>query len=285
MLVAPAASASRSASRRSAAPTPAPRSSRSTAIRPSRASAPWNTSLQVPTTRAPSTATRCVASGSRPSRSASGLTPCSREKTRSRSRSAASTSSGLRASLISKESASVALDVLHELGFARVAPLVDEGECALGVVEGGGRKCLDSVEDRRDAELLVAVAGVAHRELAQEAASVGVVVLGVHPQEGDALAAPHGLALEVGELAAAGAAPGRPLVDHHRISAQLPQPRREGVGAASQQLIGLAVQRRQGGRRAAKGARTRLPGTLRLVRAACHKGERARREHTEPPHG
>ncbi len=79
-------------------PRPSPRRSRSTASRPSRATWPRNSSRQVPITTPSSTATMCVASGSRPSWSASSDTPCSPQNTRSRSASAAATRRSVRAS-------------------------------------------------------------------------------------------------------------------------------------------------------------------------------------------
>ena len=67
-------------------------------------------------------------------------------------------------------------------------------------------------------------------------------------------------ALEAGELHAAGPAPRGPLVDHHRMAAQLREPLLEGVGAAGQQLIGLVVELGQRLRRARQ--RLRVVGRL-----------------------
>src|SRR5439155_20452717 len=136
------------------------------------------------------------------------------------------------------------------------------------IVEGGGREGLHAVEDGGDAEVPVAVARIADRELAEEAACVAVVVLRVDAHEGDSPAETGRQPLEEGELPAAGPAPRRPLVHNDGVAAELPESLLEGAGAATQQLVGLAVEGRKGCGRAGKRARAGLPGALWLARAA-----------------
>src|SRR5258705_8285387 len=141
-------------------------------MRPSFATGPSNPSRQVPTTAPPSsTATMCSASSSSGSRSASAVTPCSSQNTRTRSCSACSTSSPSFAGRTSTPAnlLRVALDVLPQGRFVQVGALVEVGELALGVEEGGARERLDRVEHPRDLQRGVAVARIADGELLQEA--------------------------------------------------------------------------------------------------------------------
>src|ERR687891_462921 len=115
-------------------------------------------------------------------------------------------------------SASVAVDVLGEVGLARVAADVDVLALAVRAVVGRHGEALHAVE--RGGYLLVRVLEVVIRDrvVREELQRVGPVVVGVHPDEGDLAPALLRLVPEEGELVAAGPAPRRPLVDHHRLA-------------------------------------------------------------------
>ena len=87
------------------------------------------------------------------------------------------------------------------------------------------------------------------------------------------------LALEPGHLLAAGPAPRGPLVDHHRMAAQLREPLLKGVGAAGQELIGLVVE--LGERLGRARQRLRVVGRLAFVAAAGPAAARRQRQHDE----
>src|SRR3954468_9531406 len=211
MASAPPSRATWSASASRAAAIPSPRRSGSTDSRPSRATFPRNSSRQVPITRPSSIATRWMASWSRPSRSAAIDTPCSPLKTRSRRSSAAAISASLCAGLTSR-SASVSVDVRHEVALRAVRPDVHEGELALGVVEGRRRERLHAVELVGDLQPWILEVLVGDRLVGQELARIAVVVVRVHADEDDALVLCRDLAQQR-ELHPAGTAPGGPLVD------------------------------------------------------------------------
>ena len=196
----PRARARRSASRRIAAATPSPRRSGSTASRPSRATSPRNSRRQVPITRPSSTATMCVASWSRPSRSASGDTPCSPQKTRSRSSSAAASSSlgsGF-ADLHGRPSASVAVDVLGELAARSSSRPGARRRARPWSRRRRWRGSLDAVEGRRDLLVGVLVVREGRPGTRQELLGVALVVVRVHAEEHDLAVALLRLALKKG---------------------------------------------------------------------------------------
>ena len=88
------------------------------------------------------------------------------------------------------------------------------------------------------------------------------------------------MALEPGHLLAAGPAPRRPLVDHHRMAAQLRQPLLERVGATGQELIGLVVE--LGERLGRARQRLRVVGRLAFVRSPPEPlPQRRQRQHDE----
>src|SRR5439155_3778620 len=157
----------------------------------------------------------------------------------------------------------VAGDVGREQGLAWVRPLMQEGELALRVVEGGRRERRDSLEDSGDLEVRVLVARIRDRELLQEAARLAAVVVRVHAEERDPAPELQRQALEQRELGAAGATPGGPLVDHDGIALQLPQAGLERVGAAGKEAARLIVDRRE---------RRRGPGQRLARRGAAGRG-------------
>src|SRR6478672_5792429 len=108
----------------------------------------------------------------------------------------------------------VALDVGREGALARVLALLDVDLLAARVVDGRRGSADRRVDEEGDVLAGIGVAGIGDRELVQELLGRRVRVPGVHPDEGDPLAAPGSLALEPGHLLAAGPAPRCPLVDH-----------------------------------------------------------------------
>src|SRR4051812_12282618 len=112
----------------------------------------------------------------------------------------------------------IALDVRDQVGGVLVRARVRVDELPLAVEEdrrGEGDARLDL---RRDLQVGVAVARVAHGKALQELARVAVVVLSVQAKEGNPLSYLQPGLLERGELASAWRGPGCPLVCHDRIA-------------------------------------------------------------------
>ena len=105
--------------------------------------------------------------------------------------------------------------------------------------------------------------GLDPRVLAQEGLGVALVVLRVHAEEGDAPAVPAREAGEERELEAARPAPRGPLVDNDRMAPQRAELLLERRRATTQELVGLAVERRQASRRGARAG----------LRAAARRGQ------------
>src|SRR3954447_17936308 len=111
----------------------------------------------------------------------------------------------------------IALDVRDQVRSVLVRAGVRVDELALAVEEDRRREGDARLDLRRDLQIGVAVARVGDGEALQELASVAVIVLAVQAKEGNLLAKLQPRFLEGRELAAAGSAPGCPLVDHHRV--------------------------------------------------------------------
>src|ERR671936_2876296 len=112
----------------------------------------------------------------------------------------------------------VAPDVGGELGSARVLALLDVDRLPPRVVEDRGREPDRRLEVAGDLLVGIAVARIGDGQLTQEGMRGGGGVVGVHAEEGNPLAELRREILEPGKLLAAGPAPRRPLVDHHRVA-------------------------------------------------------------------
>ena len=164
----------------------------------------------------------------------------------------------------------VALDVGGEGVHARVLALLDVDELAARVVEGRRREADRRARSprrspRRGRCSSDRGAGTRRRNSSRRRARV----VGVDAEEGDPLAESRGQALKPGHLLAAGPAPRGPLVDHHRMAAQVGEPLLERVRAAGQQLV-------RPGRRAPRAAPARPPAPSRS-RAPCRPPRRRTR--------
>src|SRR3954449_1563103 len=111
----------------------------------------------------------------------------------------------------------ITLDVRDQVAGRLVRTRVRVDELALAVEEDRRREGDARLDLRRDLQIGVAVARVGDGEALEELACVAVVVLAVQAKEGNLLAKLQPRLLEGRELAAAGSAPGCPLVDHHRV--------------------------------------------------------------------
>lgn len=138
-----------------------------------------------------------------------------------------------------------------------------EDELARAAIEHRRWKRPAAPKHARHTAIGVKIVRIWNRTSLEELGGVAAVVLRVDSKESDPASVLAGLMSKEWELKAAWPAPRSPLVDDHRVAAQVRQPRLERLGPPVEQLIGLFLQPLQ----AAYGTRWQL-GTRRASRPA-----------------